>query len=156
MLKIGNGGGMINVEITDASKKLAIARALNDYKQPFRVIDSYRLIDNGIDPEATVQIEALGKSIHEAANGAGPVDALATVLKKALTPSFPVLSRVSLVDYHAAIIDSSQGTATSVTVTIIFTDGNEVWKVYSSSENINLASFRVLVDGFEYAILRLK
>jgi hypothetical protein len=147
---------MINVEIIDASKKLAIARALADYVPPFRITDSYRLIDNGVDPEATVQIEALGKSIHEASNGKGPVDALATVLKKALTPLFPLLSKVSLVDYHAAIIDSSLGTATTVVVTIIFTDGNEVWKVYSSSENINLASFRVLADGFEFAILKDK
>ncbi len=39
-------------------------------------------------------------------------------------------------------------------VTIIFTDGATVWKVNALSENINAASFYVLIDGFEYAILR--
>jgi hypothetical protein len=29
-----------------------------------------------------------------------------------------------------------------------------VWKVYALSENINAASFRVLLDGFEFAILK--
>jgi 2-isopropylmalate synthase len=145
---------MLNYEIIDATKKLGIARALKQYSPPFRIVDKYRLIDNGIDPEATVQIEANSNVIHEAANGAGPVDALASVLKKALTPIFPFLERIKLLDYHAEILDSSMGTATIVQVNIIFTDGIEVWNVYSSSENINLASFNVLVDGLEYAILK--
>ena len=146
--------GMLNIDIVDATKKLGIARALKDYKPPFTIIDRYRLIDNGIEPEATIQLQALGNFIHEAANGAGPVDALANVLKKALTPIFPFLAEVTLIDYHASIIDSNLGTATSVRVSITFTDGTEVWNVYASSENINLASFKVLVDGIEYAILR--
>jgi 2-isopropylmalate synthase len=145
---------MLNHEIIDATKKLGIARALKQYTPPFRVIDKYRLIDNGVDPEATVQIEANTLLIHEAANGAGPVDALACVLKKALTPIFPFLESIKLLDYHAEILDSSMGTATIVLVNIIFTDGDEVWNVSSSSENINLASFNVLIDGLEYAILK--
>ena len=51
---------MLNYEIEDASKVLAIARSLKKYKPPFRIVGGYRLIDNGIDPEATVQIEARG------------------------------------------------------------------------------------------------
>jgi 2-isopropylmalate synthase len=145
---------MLNFDIIDATKKLGIARALKDYKPPFTIIDRYRLIDNGVEPEATIQLQALGQFIHEAANGAGPVDALASVLKKALTPLFPFLSEVTLLDYHANIIDSNLGTATSVQVSITFTDGTEVWNVYASSENINLASFQVLVDGIEFAILK--
>ncbi len=145
---------MLNYEIEDAYKSLAIARSLDSYRSPFRVVDGYRLIDNGIEPEATVQIEANGVIIHEASNGNGPVDALANVLKKALTPLFPVIASIKLIDYRAKILDSQRGTGTEVEVTIIFSDGKKVWKVYSLSENINAASFIVLVDGFEYAILR--
>ncbi len=145
---------MLNYEIEDASKSLAIARSLKSYESPFRVIDNYRLIDNGIDPEATVQIEANGRVIHEASTGNGPVDALAKVLKKSLIPLFPEIEDVTLIDYQANIIDARRGTSTDVEVTIIFTDGNEVWKVYSLSENINHASFKVLIDGFEYKILK--
>lgn len=143
---------MLDFEIKDATKELAIARALNSYKPPFKIIGGYRLIDNGIDPEATVQIEANGTFIHEASTGNGPVDALARVLSKALIPSFPVVEKIKLVDYRATILDAQQGTATQVQVTIIFTDGSEVWKVGAASENINAASFQVLADGFEYAI----
>jgi 2-isopropylmalate synthase len=145
---------MLNFEIIDATKRLAIARSLDSYKPPFAIVENYRLIDDGINPEATVQIEAHGSFIHEAATGEGPVDALASVLMKALTPIFPEIGGIKLVDYHAEIIDSSKGTATSVQVTITFTDGKDVWKVYSSSANINRSSFKVLVDGFEYAILK--
>jgi len=145
---------MLNYEIEDASKTLAIARSLKNHKSPFTVIGGYKLIDNGIDPEATVQIEADGKVIHEASTGNGPVDALAKVLKKSLTPLFPEISEVKLVDYRANILDAHRGTSTEVEVTIIFTDGTDVWKVYSMSENINAASFKVLLDGFEFAILK--
>jgi len=145
---------MLNIEVEDASKKLTIARSLKNYKAPFSIMGTYRLIDNGIHPEATVQIEADGKAIHEASTGNGPVDALARVLKKALTPLFPEVEAVQLIDYRANILDAKRGTSTEVEVTIIFTNGETVWKVYSLSENINTASFNVLVDGFEYAILK--
>ncbi len=144
---------MLNYEIEDATKKLTIARALTGYIPPFRVIGNYRLIDNGIEPEATVQIEAAQTMIHEASTGNGPVDALAKVLKKALTPLFPELTEIKLVDYGANILDSRRGTSTEVDVSIIFTNGKRVWKVNAFSENINAASFQGLIDGFEYAIL---
>jgi 2-isopropylmalate synthase len=145
---------MLNYEIEDASKTLAIARSLKKYKPPFKIVGGYRLIDNGVEPEATVQIEAHGKVIHEASNGNGPVDALANVLKKGLIPLFPEIGQVNLIDFHADILDSKLGTSTDVQVTIIFTDGIELWKVHSLSENINVASFNVLIDGFEYAVLK--
>ncbi len=145
---------MLNYEIQDATRTLTIARSLNSYSPPFKIIGNYNLIDNGIDPEATVQIEANGRYIHEASTGNGPVDALAKVLKKALIPLFPEIEKVKLIDYRANILDARRGTSTDVEVTIIFTDGEVVWKVYSLSENINAASFLVLLDGFEYAILK--
>ncbi len=145
---------MLNYEVKDATKELTIARSLKKYMPPFKIVGRYRLIDNGIDPEATVQIEANGRYIHEASTGNGPVDALAKVLKKALTPLFPEIESVKLIDYRANILDAKRGTSTDVEVTIIFTDGEEIWKVYALSENINAASFLVLLDGFEYAILK--
>jgi len=145
---------MLNYEIIDASKALTLARSLKKYSPPFKILEGYRLIDDGVHPEATVQIESQGKEIHEAATGNGPVDALATVLKKALIPLFAVVETIKLIDYRANIIGAHKGTETEVEVTIIFTDGNEIWKVYHLAENINNASFRALVDGFEYAILK--
>lgn len=143
---------MLQYEIEDASKALTIARSLKKYHPPFRIIGGYRLIDNGIHPEATIQVEADGRIIHEASTGNGPVDALANVLKKALIPLFPEIQDVKLIDYRANIMDAKRGTSTDVEVTILFTDGEHVWRVNSLSENINSASFHVLIDGFEYSI----
>jgi 2-isopropylmalate synthase len=144
---------MINYTVEDATRELHIARSLDNYTPPFTVIDSYRLIDNGHEPEATVQVMTGEKLIHEAATGNGPVDALASVLRKALAPLFPSISAVRLIDYQAHILDAKRGTSTEVEVSITFSDGVRIWKVYALSENINAASFNVLVDGFEYAIL---
>ncbi len=145
---------MLIFEVKDATRELTIARSLKKYKAPFRVVGGYRLIDDGLAPEATVQIEANGRNIHEASTGNGPVDALAKVLKKALTPLFPEIETVELIDYRANILNSKRGTSTDVEVTIIFADGKDVWRVYCLSENINAASFHVLIDGYEYAVLK--
>jgi 2-isopropylmalate synthase len=140
------------LNIHDATKELNILRALDGYKRPFTLLGTYRLIDDGICPEATVSIKAEQGEMHEAATGVGPVDALASVLKKSLASIFPFIEKVKLVDFSSKIHDTKAGTAASVEVTIIFTNGSEIWSVAAISENINMASFMALIDGFEYAI----
>jgi 2-isopropylmalate synthase len=138
--------------IRDATKELNILRALDDYTKPFQLLGKYRLIDDGSRPEATVTIKAKDGEMHEAATGVGPVDALAGVLKKSLASFFPFIKDVKLVDFSSKIYDTKAGTAATVEVTIIFSDGKEIWSVAAISENINMASFMALIDGFEYAI----
>ncbi len=140
------------VELRDATKELSLIRSLKDYKRPFEVVGNYRLIDDGKLPEATVIIKTDEQKTHEAATGVGPVDALANVLKKSLTRVFPFIENVRLVDYSAKIHDAKTGTAAKVEVSIVFSNGEELWKVSEISENINAASFMALLDGFEYAI----
>ena len=107
-------------------------------------------------PEATVVVNSDNETIHEAATGVGPVDALANALKKSLASIFPVIEGIKLVDFSSRIYDSRWGTAAKVEVSIIFTDGTEIWSVSAFSENINMASFLALLDGFEYAIVAKK
>jgi len=141
------------LNIRDATKELNILRALDGYKRPFSLLGTYRLIDDGIRPEATVSIRSDQGDMHEASTGVGPVDALAGVLEKSLASIFPFIQTVKLVDFSAKIHDTRAGTSARVAVSIIFTDGAEIWSVEAVSENINMASFIALVDGFEYAIL---
>ncbi|GBE15589.1 MAG TPA: hypothetical protein ENH32_02850 [Proteobacteria bacterium] len=143
---------MENLEIKDATKELLILRALDRYEAPFEVIGTYRLVDDGMRPEATVMLKAGDQEMHEADEGVGPVDALAKVLKKSLGRLFPELTKVRLMDFASRVIRGATGTSAYVQVEIVFTDGDLVWKVTSSSDNINLASFRALLDGYEYAI----
>jgi len=141
------------LNIRDATKELNILRSLESYKSPFEVVGTYRLIDDGIRPEATVIIKTENQGMHEASTGVGPVDALANVLKKSLSSIFPVIQGVKLVDFSSRIHDTKSGTSAQVQVSIIFTDGKEIWSVVAISANINMASFMALLDGFEYAIL---
>ncbi len=141
------------LDIKDATKELNILRSLENYKSPFEVVGTYRLIDDGFRPEATVIIRTAEKEMHEASTGVGPVDALANVLKKSLSSIFPAIQGVKLVDFSSRISDTRSGTSAKVEVSIIFTDGREIWSVAAVRDNINMASFMALIDGFEYAIL---
>ncbi len=144
------------LNIRDATKELTMLRSLKTYRRPFEVLGTYRLIDDGVRPEATVVVNSDNETIHEAATGVGPVDALANALKKSLASIFPVIEGIKLVDFSSRIYDSRWGTAAKVEVSIIFTDGTEIWSVSAFSENINMASFLALLDGFEYAIVAKK
>jgi len=125
---------------------------MSDYKPHFEIIGNYRLIDDGVRPEATIMIRANGKEMHEAETGVGPVDALARVLKKSLISLFPEVDQIKLIDFSSRIFDPGAGTAAGVEVEILFSDGKEAWRVRAFSENICKASFLALIDGFEYGI----
>jgi 2-isopropylmalate synthase len=139
---------LVEDKIKDATKILNLLRSMSGYKPHFEIIGNYRLIDDGIRPEATIMLRANGKEMHEADTGVGPVDALAKVLKKSLKSIFPEIDEVKLVDFSSRIFDPGAGTAAGVEVEILFSNG----KVKAFSENINRASFLALVDGFEYGI----
>lgn len=139
--------------IKDATRILNFLRSLSDYQPHFEIIGNYRLIDDGIRPEATIMLRANGREMHEADTGVGPVDALAKVLKKSLKSIFPEVDEIKLIDFSSRIFDPGAGTAASVEVEILFSNGRQGWRVRAFSENINKASFLALVDGFEYGIL---
>ncbi len=143
---------MVEERIKDGTKILNLMRSMADYKPHFEILGNYRLIDDGVRPEATVMLRANGREMHEADTGAGPVDALAKVLKKSLKSIFPELEAVKLIDFRSRIFDPGAGTAAGVEVEILFSNGQDAWNVRAFSENINKASFLALVDGFEYAI----
>ncbi|MBS3921361.1 MAG: hypothetical protein KG012_21010 [Deltaproteobacteria bacterium] len=143
---------MAEEKVKDATKYLNVLRSMSGYKPHFEVIGNYRLIDDGVCPEATIMLRANGKEMHEADTGVGPVDALAKVLKKSLKSIFPEIDDVKLIDFSSRIFAPGAGTAAGVEVEILFGNGQEAWKVKSFSENICKASFLALVDGFEYGI----
>src|SRR4030042_3091250 len=143
---------LVEERVKDATKILNVLRSMEGYKSHFEVLGNYRLIDDGIQPEATIMIRANGREMHEADTGVGPVDALAKVLKKALGSLFPEIDPVQLIDFSARVFDPGAGTAAGVEVEILFSNGKDAWRVKASSENINRASFLALIDGFEYGI----
>ena len=60
---------------------------------------------------ATVKLRVGERTIHTAADGSGPVNALDAAIRKALLPVHPDLASVRLTDYKVRILDGEAGTA---------------------------------------------
>jgi len=143
---------MLDLNVIDATAELRLLRFLEEYTPPFDLIGTYRLIDDGVRPEATVTLRAGDQEMHEADLGVGPVDALANVLKKSLGQLFPDITKIKVLDFKVRLIEGHIGTSSQIEVSVVFSDGKNLWRVSSVDDNVNLASFRTLLDGYEYAI----
>lgn len=170
-------------EGADASVRLMILHASHEYCAPFRVLDysvqvgdtnmdyeSRILFNKGVDVDYQKQpsarstinvrsVDVTGKEPYverlEVSDGCGPVDALASALKKCLVPNYEVLNHVDLIDYKVRIVDPEMATTASTRVMIEFrnTQTEETWTTISVDTNVVSASLNALVDGFEYALL---
>ena len=108
--------------------------------------------------EAKIKIKVGEEQKYTVAEGNGPVNALDKALRKALSPFYPSLKKVQLVNYHVFILneknsDREKGTASRVNVVIVFSDGRKKWANQKESTNIIEASLQVLVDSFQEVIL---
>jgi 2-isopropylmalate synthase len=133
----------------------ACSRATNG---PFELVDYFVITERrhgrGLVAEATVKVK-VGEVKFTAAEGNGPVNALASALQEALVDAYPVLRTVRLSDYKVRILNSATGTAANTRVLIDFQSGGESWTTVGASTNIIDASWRALADSMEYALVRL-
>jgi 2-isopropylmalate synthase len=83
----------------------------------------------------------------------GPVNALDHALLNALQPAYPVVGRLSLVDYRVRILDQGHGTDATVRVLIQTTNGRRIWTTVGVGQNIVEASWEALSDGYLYGLL---
>ena len=145
-------------EAAEASFDLLIKKVAGTYEPKFQRLH-YRVnveTDQGLEPatEATVKVNVAGNIEHVVGEGDGPVNALDTALRKALTATYPGLAEMHLVDYKVRVINSSEGTAARVRVVIESRDTDEIWSTVGVSENIIEASWLALVDSFEYKLFK--
>jgi 2-isopropylmalate synthase len=145
-------------EAADASFELLVREELGEAVTPFRV-ESYRVIvehreDGGVVSEATVKVHVGGERIIATAEGNGPVNALDTALRVALTPHFPALAGFELADFKVRILEGSHGTGavTRVLVETKSADGRD-WVTVGVQENVVDASWQALVDALAYGLL---
>jgi 2-isopropylmalate synthase len=143
-------------EGAEASFELLIRRRTAGYEAPFRIVDYTALTEQRAGrellAEATVKVEVAGEILHTAADGNGPVNALDTALRKALSAFYPELESVHLVDYKVRILDGEAATAARTRVIIDSVDGERTWSTMGSATNIIAASALALADSLEYAI----
>lgn len=106
--------------------------------------------------EATVKVVVGGRTIHTAAEGDGPVNALDNALRQALRVVYPALDEVRLSDYKVRVLEGKAGTAAKVRVHIESSGFGRTWGTVGVSENIIVASWDALVDGMNYGLLLAK
>ncbi len=146
-------------EAAEASVELMLHRLRPGYERPFELVDYFVITERrhgrGLLSEAMVKVK-VGETVKfTAAEGNGPVNALATALQDALVEAYPVLRTVRLMDYKVRILNSAAGTAAATRVLVDFQSGSESWTTVGASANIIEASWRALSDSMEYALVRL-
>ncbi len=144
-------------EGAEGSVAMMLKRAQSDYSPPFELIDFLTVVENrqgrGMLAEATVKLSVQGQTIHTAAEGNGPVNALDIALRKALVPIYPRIAEFHLADYKVRILDGHNATAAFTRVMIDTRNGNELWSTVGAGTNIIEASWRALADSVEYGLM---
>ena len=146
-------------EAAGGSLELLILRELGKHSKKFDLDEyhtSFRQYRDGHQPvcEATVKLSVNGTRELTVAEGHGVVNSLDIALRKALTPFYPEIEEVSLVDYKVRIIDGHDATAAQTRVLIVSTDGSKTWGTVGVSENIIEASWLALIDGIDLFLQR--
>ncbi|MFC2063004.1 citramalate synthase [Chloroflexota bacterium] len=152
-------------ENAEASFELLLHRVKPGYQPPFELVDFMVVVEKRrrapaqqsveeMLSEAVVKVKVGDKTIHTAAEGNGPVNALDQALRKALVQFYPNLVQVKLIDYKVRILEGSAGTGSQIRVLIEFSDGTGEWRTVGSSTNIIEASWLALVDSLEYWLLK--
>jgi 2-isopropylmalate synthase len=104
--------------------------------------------------QAMVKLRVGTEIVHTAGEGAGPVDALDSALRKALVTHYPELAEVRLTDYKVRILDPQAATRARTRVLIEAARGDERWHTIGVSQNIIEASGQALADSLELHLLR--
>ena len=148
-------------EGAEASFALLVQKATGRYQQLFDLI-GYRVIveKRGGDPEAiteaTLKLRVGGEEMLTVAEGDGPVNALDSALRLALTPHYPQLNLIRLTDFKVRVVNVKEGTAAKVRAVVDYADAGETWSTIGVSTNIIDASWHAVVDSIEYGLLRMK
>ena len=146
-------------EAADASFRMLIQKVLRKHRsffdlEGFRVVVEKRGKDEPCLSEATIKVRVNGEPEHTVAEGDGPVNALDSALRKALTRFYPQIAEVLLTDFRVRILDPQEATAATTRVLMESGDGKETWGTVGVSENIIEASWEALVDSVEYKLFR--
>lgn len=147
-------------EGAEASLSLMLLQASGDLKELF-VLESFKILmektaDNSVVSEAVVKLRVNNQTVHTAADGNGPVNALDNALRKALENYFPTLSKMHLTDYKVRVLDESEATAAKVRVLIESAYEGEKWSTVGVSTNVIEASYEALLDSISYLLWKNK
>ena len=146
----------------DASFELLVKKVLGKIPEFFSVRNFKVNVENsGLEGEtisnAEVRLNIGTEEIVGSGSGVGPINALDKALRNNFQSSgyADVIKDLSLIDYKVRILNT--GTDAITRVSIESTDKNQKnWITIGVSENIIEASFRALLDSFEYKLMKDK
>ncbi|MCL2827015.1 MAG: citramalate synthase, partial [Eggerthellaceae bacterium] len=151
-------------EVADGSLAILLLVNLGMFTPHFN-LESFRVIvDDREDTgawakdamsEATIKIHVGDERFVATGEGAGPVEALDTALRMAITAFFPEVGDIELVDYKVRILDENVGTGAVTRVVITSRDKQGTWGTVGVSENLIEASWNALVDAIDYGLIRM-
>ena len=142
-------------ESADASFELMTLKILGMFQQHFelgmyRTSGEFPHPDENKSASAMLSIQVGDVQEMTAAMGNGPVHALDTALRKALSVFYPELNKVRLVDYKVRVLTGKAATASRVRVLIESSDGELDWTTTGVNTDIIAASWEALTDSIEY------
>ncbi|MEQ8195291.1 MAG: citramalate synthase [Rhodospirillales bacterium] len=147
----------------EASFELLARRALGEVPEYFELA-SFRVIDERrwnarkeliTLSEATVKLETDHHQTMAVAEGNGPVNALDAALRQVLTPIYPELEDMRLMDYKVRILTPGEGTRAVTRVMIESRDGRgQHWSTVGVSPNVIDASYNALNDAIVYKLFK--
>ncbi len=149
-------------EAAEASLELLMQKEMGKMKENefFKVtkasIDHEFIGDKESTARAQVTLVVEGKREEFRETGDGPVNALDKAFRKALVKHYPAIKDIHLDDYKVRIVNSKAGTAAKVRVFIEFCDEKNTWTTVGVSTNVIEASWKALVDAYEYKLFKLK
>lgn len=146
-------------EAADASFELLVKKHLGRLRSFFEIV-YFKIIGEQMGSSHTpssaiVKIKVGERYEIAAGEGNGPVDAVNTALRTALSAFYPQLSSTHLIDYKVRVMNSGAATAAVVRVLIESSDGEDVWTTVGASTDIINASVSALVDSLEYKLMRM-
>ncbi|MGA2141166.1 MAG: citramalate synthase [Brevinematales bacterium] len=146
-------------EGADASFEILISKVSGLFIEKFKVesFKSFNYIREGTNPviEATVKIKVGELEELTVAEGDGPINALDSALKNALSVFYPVVKNIKLIDYKVRILNPKAGTAAITRVLIQFRYAGYEWGTVGVSGNIIEASWQALVDSMNYILMKI-
>ena len=124
--------------------------------QRFRVTDERRWNAKGklvTESEATVHVFVENEERITVGIGNGPVNAIDSALRKALTSFYPSLENLKLTDYKVMILSPEKGTGAITRVLIESKDDKDNhWTTIGVSPNIIDASYNAIYDSITYKL----
>ena len=148
----------LQFEAAEGSLEIMIRKVKGQWKKLFDVIRARVIvsISTGGQPqfsEAVIMLKTPDGGIHHSvAEGNGPVNALDSALRSALTNYYPELKNIRLLDFKVRILDEKKGTHAKTRVLIESGDETGKWGTVGVSENIIEASWQALIDSIDYRL----